>query len=146
MDIEIRISPEYKIPKAVIFTAVITEEVNEAAARLKQSSPKMITGVRNNEVRVLDDNEIIRIYSSGGKITAETVDGEYVIRRRLYEMEEVLDSNRFVRISNSEIVNLKKVKGFDMSFTGTIRVTLSSSSVTYVSRRYVSKIKTLLGV
>ncbi|MBQ7782881.1 MAG: LytTR family transcriptional regulator [Oscillospiraceae bacterium] len=146
MDIEIRISSEYKIPKAVIFTAEITEEVNEAAARLNQSSPKMITGVRNNEVRVLDDNEIIRIYSSGGKITAETVDGEYVIRRRLYEMEEVLDSNRFVRISNSEIVNLKKVKGFDMSFTGTIRVTLSSSSVTYVSRRYVSKIKKLLGV
>ncbi|MBQ7784313.1 MAG: LytTR family transcriptional regulator [Oscillospiraceae bacterium] len=146
MEIEIRITPEYKIPKAIILTAEITDEINSVVARLNSSAPKMITGIRDNEVRVLAENEIIRVYSSSGRIIAETNDGEYIIRRRLYEMEECLDAERFVRISNSEIVNLKKVKGFDMSFTGTIRVTLSSSSVTYVSRRYVSKIKKLLGV
>ena len=51
-----------------------------------------------------------------------------------------------MRISNSEIVNLKKVRGFDLSFAGTICVSLSDGSVTYVSRRYVSKIKQVLGI
>ena len=64
---------------------------------------------------------------------------------RLYEIEEKLCSGNFVRISNSEIINLKKVKNFDLSFTGTILVRLSDGSTSYVSRRYVSKIKKILG-
>lgn len=51
-----------------------------------------------------------------------------------------------MRISNGEIINLKKVRGFDLSFVGTICVTLSNGTVTYVSRRYVSKIKQLFGI
>lgn len=61
-------------------------------------------------------------------------------------MEERLNSNYFIRISNSEIINLKKVKNFDLSFTGTICVELMNGTTTYVSRRYVSKMKTILGI
>ena len=64
----------------------------------------------------------------------------------MYELEDRLDKNSFVRISNSEIINLKKVKGFDLSFTGTICVKMKNGRVTYVSRRYVSKIKQVLGI
>ena len=63
-----------------------------------------------------------------------------------YEAEQRLAKCSFVRISNSDIVNLKKVKGFDLSFVGTICVSLSNGTVTYVSRRYVAKIKQLLGL
>ena len=48
--------------------------------------------------------------------------------------------------SENEIINLKKVRGFDLSFTGTICVSLSNGTVTYVSRRYVAKIKQFLGI
>ena len=72
--------------------------------------------------------------------------GTYQIRLRLYEAEERLDNSKFVRISNSEIVNLKKVKSLDLSFVGTICMELSNGTVSYVSRRYVSKIKKVLGL
>lgn len=52
----------------------------------------------------------------------------------------------FARISNSDIVNLKKVKEFNLSIVGTICVKLSNGTVTYVSRRFVSKIKQILGI
>nr|WP_330379950.1 LytTR family DNA-binding domain-containing protein [Roseburia intestinalis] len=52
----------------------------------------------------------------------------------------------FIRISNSEIINLKEVKKFDLSFSGTICVSMSDKTVTYVSRRYVRKIKQVLGL
>ena len=146
MEVEIKINPEYRIPKVIILTDKVTEEINSLAARLSEEAPQLISGFRDSVLKILEQEEIIRVYSSDGKIIAATDDGEYFLRQRLYEMEERLDSSRFVRISNSEIINLKKVKSFDMSFAGTICVSMTDSTVTYVSRRYVSKIKKILGV
>lgn len=146
MEIEIKIEPDYKIPKVIIVTEKVTEEINALIAKLSEETPQLISGFRDNMLRILEQDEIIRIYSENGKIIAATDDGEYVLRQRLYEMEERLDGTKFVRISNSEIINLKKVRSFDLSFTGTICVSLSDLSVTYVSRRYVSKIKKILGI
>lgn len=106
----------------------------------------MIAGFRNDTLELLDPQRMIRIYASGGKVYAVTEDGEYTLRLRLYEMEERLDKSCFVRISNSEIINLKKVKSFDLSFSGTICVSLSGGTVTYVSRRYVARIRKVLGI
>lgn len=146
MEIEIKINPEYKIPKVIVLTDKVTDEVNAIVARLSEEVPQLISGFRDNVLKILEQEEIIRVYSSDGKIIAVTDEGEFFLRQRLYEMEERLDSSRFVRISNSEIINLKKVKSFDMSFVGTICVSMSDSTVTYVSRRYVSKIKKILGI
>ena len=106
----------------------------------------MLAGFRDDTVTLLEPEQIIRVFASGGKVLTETETGAYTVRFRLYEIEQRLDSKSFVRISNSEIINLKKVKGFDLSFAGTICVSLSNGTVTYVSRRYVSKIKQLLGM
>ena len=95
---------------------------------------------------ILSPDDIIRIYAAGGKTFASVKEKEYTLRQRLYELEEQLTKRSFVRISNSEIINLKKVRNFDLSISGTICVTLSDSTVTYVSRRYVSKIKQVLGI
>ena len=72
--------------------------------------------------------------------------GVYDLRERLYELEGKLDRHTFVRISHSEIVNLRKVTALDLSLTGTIRMTLAGGVVCYVSRRYVKKIKEALGL
>ena len=71
---------------------------------------------------MLEPEEIVRIYAANGKVYAEAEQGTYLLRLRLYEMEQRLANKSFVRISNGEIINLKKVKGFDLSFTGTICV------------------------
>ncbi len=89
---------------------------------------------------------MIRIYLNSGKVVAVTDKGEYVLRLRLYEIENLLLTDQFIRISNSEIINLKKVNNFDLSFTGTICVKLSNGVTTYVSRRYVPKLKKILGI
>ncbi len=89
---------------------------------------------------------MIRIYLNSGKVVAVTDKGEYILRLRLYEIEKLLLTDQFIRISNSEIINLKKVNNFDLSFTGTICVKLSNGITTYVSRRYVPKLKKILGI
>lgn len=146
MQVEVNIDSEYTEPKIIILTAAMTEEVSRLVKRLSEDFPKMLAGIRDDKCELLEPAEVIRIYAASGKVYAVTAKGEYILRRRLYELEEQLEGNGFVRISNSEIINLKKVGHFDLSFTGTIYVKLSDQTATYVSRRYVSKIKAMLGI
>ena len=115
-------------------------------ARLSENTPQIITGSKDDKMEVLEQVDLIRVYANAGRVFAVTGKGEYMLRLRLYELEARLNPNQFVRISNSEIINLKKVKNFDLSFTGTICVELVNGTTTYVSRRYVSKIKKILGI
>ena len=146
MQIEIKIDPLYDEPKVVVLTASMTEEVHSLVEKLSEKNPSVISGIRDGMITILEEDNLIKIYAGNGKVFAVTDHGEYSIKLRLYEIEKRLDSQRFVRISNSEIVNLKKVKNFDLSFTGIICVELINNTVTYVSRRYVSKIKKILGI
>lgn len=146
MQIEIKIDPDCREPKLIIMTDTVSEEVNNILKKLSEDTPKVITGFREDSAEIIDPQDIFRFYASNGKIFVTTAKGEFQLRIRLYEIEENMNLSGFVRISNSEIINLKKVKNFDLSFTGTICVTLLDGTVTYVSRRYVNRIKKILGI
>jgi DNA-binding LytR/AlgR family response regulator len=146
VQIEVKIDASCREPKVVVVTDRMTEEVEALMKRLSGEAPQMIAGFRGDTAAILQQADIIRVYAAAGKVFAVTDAGEYSLRLRLYELEERLSRDRFVRISNSEIINLRKAKGFDLSFSGTICVTLSDGAVTYVSRRYVARIKQVLGI
>ena len=142
MQLNIKIDANYEEPVTLITTARMTDEVNRIVDFINQSDAvtTIISGIKNGKVELLEQESLFRIYA------AKTEYDLYQLRLRLYELEERLDDTLFVRISNSEIVNLKKVKNLDLSFVGTICMELSNGDVSYVSRRYVSKIKRLLGL
>lgn len=146
MQVEVKLDPVYTEPKVVILTAAMTEEVTALVNQLAQEAPQMLSGVRDDKLILLDERDIIRVYAQDGKVYATTAKGDFALKQRLYEMEERLDKRYFVRISNGEIINLKKAKGFDLKLAGTICVSLEGGIVTYVSRRYVSRLKQVLGV
>lgn len=146
MQLEIKIDRAYPEPKVLILTAAMTEDVNRLLEKIANEPPQMLSGSKNEKIELIDPDDLLRVYANSGKVFAVTDKGEYTMRLRLYEMEERLNSGQFVRISNSEIINLKKVKNFDLRFTGTICVELANGTTTYVSRRYVAKLKTILGV
>lgn len=144
MQIEIQIDSSHSDTKVIVVAPSMTEEVESLVKMLSDDTPHFLTGSRNNKLEVLEPEDLIRIYSSSGKVFAVTPKGEFTLRLRLYELEQRLDHNRFVRISNSEIINLKKVEHFDLNFTGTICAKLTDGSKSYVSRRYLPKIKQML--
>ncbi len=146
MIIELKLEPNAKERKVVIVTDVVDEEIQELMKRISSEQPQLLAGFSEDTVKLIDQAEIIRCYASDGKVFAVTSGEEFVLRLRLYELEERLDKRCFVRISNSEIINLRKVKNFDLSYTGTIRVAMKNGDAAFVSRRYVSKIKNALGI
>ena len=148
MKLNIKIDTNIDEPEALITTDRMTDEVNRVVDFISKNcdAATVITGIKDEKVELLEQEALIRIYAEDGKVFAKTDEFSYQIKLRLYELEERLDSSIFVRISNSEIVNLKKVTSLDLSFVGTICMELSNGEVSYVSRRYVSKIKKLLGL
>ena len=148
MKLEIKIDTAIVEPETVITTSAMTDEVNRVVNYISnlENTSFMITGQKDGKIELLDQENIIRLYAENGKMFAKLDQATYQIRLRLYELEERLDNDKFVRISNSEIVNLKRVKGLDLSFAGTSCMEVENGEVSYVSRRYVSKIKKKLGL
>lgn len=144
--IHVEIDDNCKELEVIIRTDKMTEEIHSIINRLSATDRETLAGFQENVMQILDVSEIIRIYSAVKKVFAQTNKGEYILRMRLYELEERLDQRRFVRISNTEIVNLDAIKKIDFSFTGTIVITFSNGATSYVSRRYVVKIKQVLGM
>ncbi len=122
MQVEIKIDGSYTDPKIIILTASMTDDVSFIVKKLSEDVSQIISGYKNKKIEILELADLIRIYANSGKVFAVTDKGEYILRLRLYEIENRLPANQFIRISNSEIINLKKVSHFDLNFTGTICV------------------------
>ena len=146
MKIEIKIDEKCDEPEIIIVTDKVTDEINKIVKRLSGEPSQILAGFKDGQATVLEPEQIYRVCAADGKVYAETENSTYSLRLRLYEAEQRLANRSFARISNGELINLKNVKNFDLSFVGTICVSLSNGTVTYVSRRYVSKIKQLLGL
>lgn len=144
MEIELRFDPELQQPKLILCAPHDSKELQSLIRQLKGISLDPIRVWEEERSHLLPQNEFLRFYTEGKGVCAQTAEKIYTVRLRLYELEEQLDPLRFVRISNSEIVNLDRVTAIDLSYTGTIRMTLDSTVTSYVSRRYVKKIKEVL--
>ena len=75
METEIRFDAACEKPKAVIYTAEMTDEVNNAVRLLTQAEPKILTGIRDGAVEIIDEASVVRFYTEDGRVWAETKDG-----------------------------------------------------------------------
>ena len=147
MKVELRIDPSLRRTQVVVHAPANTPEVQELVRRLSaEGAVATIRAFRGSEALILSLGDILRFFADGKGVSCQTAGGVYAVRQRLYELEEELEGTRFVRVSHSEIVDLNKVSALDLSITGTIKMTLEGNVTVYVSRRYVKKIKQVLGL
>ena len=145
MKIDVTLDPALEELLVKVLSPGETEELRSLLSRLEE--PQRLLGFREGRAVPLDAGSVLRFYGEDKEVRAQTLGGEvYTVRLRLYELEERLPRREFIRVSYSEIVNWKKVTALDLSLSGTIRVTLEGGVTTYVSRRYVKKIKEALGL
>lgn len=124
----------------------MTPELTRLIQQLTARAAVPIIGYQQDKAFPLQQDSLVRVWAANGHVYAATETGEFLLRQRLWELEERLDSHHFIRISNSEIINLRRVIAFDLSLTGTICVSLQGGQISYVSRRYVRTIRQALGL
>ena len=145
MKVEVQIDPGLDEPVVILRAPMPTEEVEALARKLRGSAvPQPFTVYREREPVRVSRSMVLRFFTEDKGVSCQTGKGVFSVRQRLYELEEELEGTRFVRVSNSEIVNLDRVTGLDLTLTGTIKMTLEGGTVCWVSRRYVKKIKQAL--
>ena len=144
MDVEFRLDPTQTTPRIIVCADKLTDDIRELLLRLEHGRPTAITATQGEQVLLLDPDSILRFFANGKSVSVQTADGTYSVRQRLYELEELLDPHKFVRISHSEIVNLSHVTALDLSLSGTIRMTLTGGVTCFVSRRSLKKIRQAL--
>lgn len=148
MKIELQIDEAYKDKKVIIQAPEIDNEIKELVEFLKKTSQKKesIKVYLDDETYILKEDEIESVYAENGKVYVKTKEKTYLSKKRLYEYEEILSKEKFVRISNSEIVNFDEVRNFNTKLLNTICINFYSGYQTYVSRRYIKKIKEFLSL
>lgn len=146
MRIEIQLDSECKDPKIVIHASEMTNEISSLLEKLSGNEYQSLMGYKGDEILLIQMDDILRIYTEGQYVYAQVNNEKLRLRQRLYQLEEMVPRQQFIRISNSEIVNFEKVKSLDMSISGTITLKFYSGDQSYVSRRYINKIKKHLGI
>ena len=106
MEVELKLEPGRQEPKVVILAGEDSPSLERLRAHLSGLSLGPITVWRGERALPVRQEEFLRFFADGKGVSAQTAEQTYPVRLRLYELEERLDTTRFVRISNSEIINL----------------------------------------
>ncbi|MCR5403939.1 MAG: LytTR family transcriptional regulator [Butyrivibrio sp.] len=147
LDIKLIIDKDCKKLNVVITNNERNDDVEGVISAIQEYANKkipMIPAYFKDSMVMLPQRQICRIFIINRRVVVETAQRTYEVKKNLRELEEMLDKDRFVRISQSEILNLRKVKSFDFSAAGTIGVELENGESTWVARRRVRDVKQAL--
>ncbi|MFF2447564.1 LytTR family DNA-binding domain-containing protein [Neobacillus sp. NPDC058068] len=93
---------------------------------------------------ILKPVDIHYFHMENEHVVAVTETDSFILKEKLYELEALLPSSKFIRLSKSVIANLHELSRFEASFNGTLCVYFKSGKKEYVSRTYVPVIKEAL--
>lgn len=148
IDIKVEIDPSLKESEVIIRTDQRTELIDQIVAAIERCTIKkypQIMTISGEKKVLINQQEIVRVYTENRRVIFSTDTRNYYSRLSLRKLEEQLDPAAFVRISRFEIINLRRVSGFDFSMEGTVQVHFDNGRFTWVSRRYVPIIQQTLG-
>ena len=147
LDIKLIIDQDWPKLTVYIKNKERNEDVEALIAAVQAFSDRkipLIPAYFRESLVMLPQRQIIRLYIHNRKLMVQTAERLYEVKKPLREVEELLDQSRFVRISQSETINLRRVKSFDFSTVGTIGVELENGETTWVARRRVKDVKEAL--
>ena len=139
MDIRIEKVGKESEELVLIRCHAVTDTVREIAAFVK-SRQGSLTGVAEEKQYEIPVSEVCYIESVDGKTFLYTNIRTYETSYRLYELEELLKTKHFLRVSKPMLVNLMKIRSFNGRFTAV----LSSGEKLIISRNYVKALKAAL--
>ena len=144
MKLELNIDEKVKETLVVVSANKIDKEVQNLINYIEYSSEYLV-GIVEDKASIIDIGEIIRVYIEDRKTFVVTLKDTYVVKKKLYEVKNMVTRN-FIKISQSEIANIKFIKNLDFSNTGTIVIKYKNSDISCVSRRMIKEFKLKLGI
>ena len=130
--------------KVLIYANERTKLVDEIES-LVLTSDVDITGTYNDEIIKININDVSCFLSENNKVFALINDKKYQIKQRLYQIEE-MNLASFIKINQSCLANKKKIKKFESTIGGSLRVVFKNGYIDYISRRVVKNVEQRMGL
>ena len=130
--------------KVLIYAHDRTRLVEDIEA-LVLSSEVDLTGNYDSEIIKIDINDVACFISENNKVFALVGDKKYQIKYRLYQIEE-LNLNIFIKINQSCLANKTKIKRFETTIGGAIKVVFKNGYIDYIARRELKNVKKRMGL
>ena len=107
---------------------------------------RFLAGKKDDQQFFIDVADIIYIESMGHDILLHTKDVTYTSSERLKNLETILDPDKYLRVSNSVIVNIKQVKRIESSLMQKFILHMTNGSKVDVTRSYYYIFRDRLGI
>lgn len=146
MKIRVEIESTLEEQEIVIKTNALNEEILELQNAISTvlNKGKDIVFIKNDTEFYFSIDKILFFETEQNRLMAHTIDEEYEVKYKLYELEELLPAY-FMRVSKSTILNTRKVYGLTKNLASSSRVDFAKSKkVVYVSRNYYKPLKDML--
>ena len=124
------------------------EETGEirGIASLLQSNGKKLTGTKDGKTFLIERRDILYFETVDKRCFIYTAGDVYETSLRLFEIEELLAENNFIRISKSQIANIMKIVSLCPEFGSRIEAVLQNGEKLIVSRQYSKSFKERIGL
>ena len=109
-------------------------------------SPQQLTVYIDNKAFSLSILDIFYVESVDLKTFVYAEHAVYQAKLKLYEVEDFLSKDDFMRINRQTIVNVKRIKSFAPAGNGRFQATLTNDENLIVSRQNVTALKEVFGV
>ena len=130
--------------KVLIYAKERTKLIDDIES-LVISSDIDLTGTYNEEIVKINVNDVVCFISENNKVFALINDKKYQIRQRLYQIEE-MNLNAFIKLTQSCLANKNKIKKFESTIGGALKVIFKNGYIDYISRRELKNVKQRMGI
>lgn len=146
MKINIQIDDSLDECEVVIRTPELNNEVEQIQKALSgfNSGKGEIIFLKDDTEYYFGVDKILFFETDANRVMAHTATDCFEVRRKLYELEEMLPAY-FLRVSKSTILNTRKVFGLTKNVTASSKVDFAGSKKSvYVSRNFYKPLKEML--
>lgn len=145
MKIKLIIDPSMLDEEIEVHAKAYTKEVERVMQQLQASANDSIDAYQQDKIHLLKKDDIYSIAVEDGKVYFFTEEEEYEAKRKLYELEALLQEG-FVRVNKSTLVNMSKISYMQMEKFGMMELVMENETTVHVSRKYLPKLKERLGI
>ena len=140
MKITLELGEAYAETELIVRCRQVDEEVERLLQQFQSPNEKLIV-TQGEKTFFLSPQEVFYLESVERKCFVYTQTGTYESAEKLLELEERLDSHRFMRISKSVIVNMASINNITRNFDATMKLELVGGERLIASRHYARALK-----
>lgn len=129
----------------IVKCSAVDERILKLLNSFKQGGMKL-NGHRDGKIYMIDAKDVYYFESVDQRVFAYCKADVFEIKSKLYELEEELPVQDFLRSTKSTILNLNQIKNLTPAFNGRFEALLKNGEKIIISRQYVSSLKEKLGL